>query len=197
MSNFKNKSTSESQREGNPQHDDFQTGLLAELRQESTRVAAFETLVRIYQEKLYGHLRRMTGNHPDADDALQNTLIKVWKNIETFRGDSALYSWLYRIAANEALYIIKKRKTGFGHMPAESAELTAANEGPCGETIEAKFQAALLTLPEKQRQVFDLKYFEEMKYDTIAEITGTSVGALKASYFHAVKKIEAFLMRGE
>ncbi|MCA1750614.1 MAG: RNA polymerase sigma factor [Flavobacteriales bacterium] len=176
MSNFKNKSTSESQREGNPQHDDFQTGLLAELRQESTRVAAFETLVRIYQEKLYGHLRRMTGNHPDADDALQNTLIKVWKNIETFRGDSALYSWLYRIAANEALDIIKKRKTGFGHVPAESAELT---------------------VPEKQRQVFDLKYFEEMKYDTIAEITGTSVGALKASYFHAVKKIEAFLMRGE
>lgn len=170
---------------------------MAELRQNPTRESAFETLVRTYQEKLYGHLRRMTGNHPDADDALQNTFIKVWKNIEKFRGDSALYSWLYRIATNEAIALIEKRKKGFRQLPAESSGLTASTEGPSGDAIEAKLKAALLTLPEKQRQVFDLKYFEEMKYETIAEITGTSVGALKASYFHAVKKLEAFLTRGE
>lgn len=189
LAESKHKNTGKSHREP----DGAETELLAKLRQESTRTAAFETLVRTYQKPLYGHLRRMTGNHPDADDALQNTFIKVWKNVETFRGDSALFSWLYRIATNEALTLIEKRKKAFGHLQPESYELAAGTEGPSAETIEAKLQAALLTLPEKQRQVFDLKYFAEMKYQDIAEVTGTSVGALKAGYFHAVKKVEAFL----
>lgn len=165
------------------------------LRFPATREAAFEVLVTTYQKPLYSHLRRMLGNHEDADDALQNTFIKVWRNVDRFRGDASLFSWLYRIATNEALNIINQKVPYNKTSKADEMSLVAASDGPDGDAISRKLQAAMLTLPEKQRQVFDLRYFEEMKYSQIAEITGTSVGALKASYFHAVKKIEAALAR--
>lgn len=168
--------------------------LLALLQHKHSLEKGFERLLATYQKPLYVHLRRMLGNHPDADDALQNTFIKVWKNVANFRGDSALYSWLYRIATNEALAIIEKGKRSHLHTVIDDeAHASAKTDGPDGDAISRVLQAAILTLPLKQRQVFDLRYFEEMPYEQIAELTGTSVGALKASYFHAVKKVEAFI----
>jgi RNA polymerase sigma-70 factor (ECF subfamily) len=167
--------------------------ILKAIKLPDSKVRGFEMLVKQYQKPLYAHLRRMTGNHADADDALQNTFLKTWKHLDNFRGDAALYSWLYRIATNEALRLLQKRKVSQMHLTAESAGLMAASDGPDSELISQKLEAALATLPPKQRQVFDLKYFEEMKYEEIAHITGTSIGALKASYFHAVKKLEAHL----
>lgn len=167
--------------------------LIKRLKDVSTRNDAFRELIETYQERLYYHIRRMVGNHDDADDVLQNTFIKVFRYVDKFKGDSALYTWLYKIASNEALSHLKKSKTNL-HVSFESHHATGATaQGPDGDEIKAKLMKALETLPEKQRQVFDLKYFSELKYDEISEITGTSVGALKASYFHAVKKIESFL----
>ena len=167
--------------------------LIIKLRDAKTRDEAFGELIQAYQEPLYFHIRRMVGNHQDADDVLQNTFVKVWRHLDSFKGDSKLYTWMYRIASNEALNHIQKANRGKTttledyHHPS-----TAHQERDSGE-IQEKLEAALATLPPKQKQVFDLKYFEDMKYEDIAEITGTSVGALKASYFHAVKKIEGFL----
>ncbi len=167
--------------------------LLNKLLDNRSRDAAFSELIKRYQEPLYRHVRRLTGNHPDADDALQNTFIKAWRHIESFKAESAIYTWLYRIAANEAIAIIRSRKPDGDHEDVLYNRPAANCDGPNGDEIAGKLMAALETLPERQRQVFDLKYFEEMQYDEIAAITGTSIGALKASYFHAVKKIEAFL----
>ncbi len=167
--------------------------LVERLKQKRTRNEAFDELVKTYQEPLYYHIRRMVGNHADADDVLQNTFIKVWRFIGNFKEDSKLYTWLYRIACNEALGFIRAQKTrpsGDSDVENHAAKMT---DGPDGESISKKLEAALQTLPDKQRQVFDLKYFSELKYEEISQITGTTVGALKASYFHAVKKIEAFL----
>lgn len=155
--------------------------------------AAFRQITDKYSDRLYRHLRRMTGNHEDADDALQNTFIKVWLNAEKFRGDSAFFSWIFAIALNEGRTILRRQMRKGTSVPAEDAELRAGSSGPAPEAIRAKLSAALLTLPEKQRTVFDLRYFEEMSYAEIAALTGTSEGALKASYFHAVKKIEKYL----
>jgi len=172
---------------------DRESELVKRLKQKSTREEGFKELIKIYQEPLYHHIRRMVGNHQDADDVLQNTFIKSWRFIDDFRAESKLYTWLYRIASNEALSFLRARK----NMPSGDNEATeqmpTSTDGPDAETISKKLDAALKTLPEKQRQVFDLKYFSELKYEEISEITQTSVGALKASYFHAVKKIEAFL----
>lgn len=167
--------------------------IIASMRRPAEREAGFTLLINTYQEKLYGHLRRMLKSHQDADDALQNSLIKIWKNFDSFRGDSALYTWLYRIATNEALTILEKQRHAHLHVDASEVALSGMCDGPDSDEIAQRLWAALDTLPPKQRQVFDLKYFEEMKYDEIAAITHTSVGALKASYFHAVKKVEAFL----
>lgn len=167
--------------------------IIAAMRSPARRESGFALLVRTHQERLYGHLRRMLGNHPDADDALQNALIKVWKNFDRFRGDAALYTWLFRIATNEALTLIEKRKQTGHHLPVDHIPLRVVRDGPDGEEIERRLAAALEMLPPKQRQVFDLKYFEELTYEEMAAITGTTVGALKASYFHAVKKIESAL----
>ena len=167
--------------------------LVERLKQKRTRDEAFDELVKAYQQPLYYHIRRMVGNHADADDVLQNTFVKVWRFIGTFNEESKLYTWMYRIACNEALGFLraqKSRPSGNSDIENYAAKVT---DGPDGETISQKLEAALKTLPDKQRQVFDLKYFSELKYEEISQITGTTVGALKASYFHAVKKIETYL----
>lgn len=157
---------------------------------------AFELIVEAYSERLYWHIRRMVTYHEDADDVLQNTYIKIWKNISSFRGDSKVYTWLYRIATNEALdHIRKNKKLQTVGADGESVEYDNAHGDMYfdSEMAEARLHKAIAALPEKQRLVFNLKYFEEMKYEDMAEVTGTSVGALKASYSLAVKKIKDHL----
>ncbi len=175
---------------------DEEKHLLEKLRRAEARRQAFEELVRAYQQPLYRHLRHMLSSHADADDALQNTFLKAWKNLEQFRGDSSIYTWLYRIASNEALGMLRQSGRRI-QLQVESEEESLPASAP-GLEADADFilghlQAALQTLPPRQRQVFDLRYFEEMPYQEIARITGKSKGALKASYHHAVKKIEHFL----
>jgi len=154
-------------------------------------------MVRKYQQKIYWHIRKMVIDHDDADDLVQEVFIKVWKHIENFREDAQLYTWIYRIATNECLNFLRKKKNKF-FLPIHDVqnELTQKlDSSPYidGDEIQLKLQKALLKLPEKQRLVFNMKYFDEMKYEEISEITDTSVGSLKASYHHAVKKIEEFI----
>jgi len=158
---------------------------------------AFGLIVKRYQEKLYWHIRKIVISHEDADDVIQETFIKAWNNLGNFRGDSTLFTWLFRIATNEALSHLKRsrRKTRISFIDLEN-KLENIMEGNYyfdGDESQLKFQKAILKLPEKQRLVFNMKYFDEMKYDEIAKILDTSVGALKASYHHAVKKIKEFL----
>lgn len=162
-----------------------------------SREAAFNTIVAKYQERLYWHIRKLLIDHQDTDDTLQNTFIKVWTGLDNFREDSRLYTWLYRIATNEALTFLNSKKRRF-LVPLHDVnqQLSASLvEDPYfnGDELQLKLQKALLTLPEKQRLVFNMKYFDEMKYEDIADILGTSVGALKASFHHAVKKIEKYI----
>jgi len=155
---------------------------------------AFNLIVRKYQERLYWMINRMVQNHDDTDDVIQNVFIKAWKALPKFREDANLYSWLYRIATNESITFINKRKKR-GHTSEVNEMLPGsinANDPTESEILE-KLEAAIATLPEKQRLVFHLKYYEEKKYSEISEALGTSVGSLKASYHHAVKKIEQFL----
>ncbi len=158
---------------------------------------ALRLIVDKYGSKLYWHIHRLVLVHDDTDDVLQNTFISVWKNLKNFRSDSSIYTWLYTIATNEALTLIKKRERQSA-VPLDDLESIFAIS-PEGETwfdgneAERKLQNAILTLPEKQKVVFTMKYFEEMTYEDMSNILGTSVGALKASYHHAVKKIEHFL----
>ncbi len=173
--------------------------LIAALKDEVQRKGAFKELVETYQERLYWHIRRFVFNHEDANDVVQNTFIKVWKGLDNFRADSKLYTWLYRIATNECITFVNKRKKNQsedisdeeGNMYASSLK---ADQYFDGNEAELKLYQALETLPEKQRSVFQLRYFEDMKYDDMSEVTGTSVGGLKASYHHAVKKIENFIL---
>ncbi|MET1259773.1 RNA polymerase sigma factor [Flagellimonas sp. DF-77] len=171
--------------------------LVQALKDKATQAKAFETLVNTYKERLYWHIRRIVLDHDDADDVLQNTFIKVFRNIEGFKGDSKLYSWMYRIATNEALTFLKQKSRKMGVGKSELQEQLVANlEADVyfeGEEIQLKLQKALATLPEKQKLVFNMKYFQEMKYDEISEVLQTSVGGLKASYHLAVKKIESYL----
>jgi RNA polymerase sigma-70 factor (ECF subfamily) len=167
--------------------------LIKRLKKSATKEQAFSELVRTYQKPLYAHIRRMVGNHEDADDLLQNTLVKVWQHVDGFKGDAAIFTWMYRIATNETLGFLRSQKHTSSFSENESLRAAVSTDGPDGGEITRRLNAALHTLPPKQRQVFDLKYFGEMKYEDIAEITGTSIGALKASYFHAVKKIESIL----
>ena len=171
--------------------------LIQEFKDPASRNFAFSKLVNSYQERLYWHIRRIVIDHDDADDVLQNTFIKAFKNLHNFREDSQLYTWLYRIATNESLSFLKKqRKNIFVSMDEVSHTLSSKLEADpqlSGDAIQLKLQKAILKLPNKQRLVFNMKYFEEMKYEEISEVLGTSVGALKASYHHAVKKIEAEL----
>lgn len=171
--------------------------LVQELKQKDTQAKAFEVLINTYKERLYWHIRRIVLDHDDADDVLQNTFIKVFRNIEKFKGDSKLYSWMYRIGTNEALTFLKSKSKKLGVSCDEFIERKADNLQADvyfeGDDIQLKLQRAIARLPEKQKLVFNMKYFEELKYEEIAEILDTSVGALKASYHLAAKKIEAFV----
>lgn len=171
--------------------------LLALFQNPETRRNAFNQLVRKYQQKVYWLVRKMVVDHDDANDITQDVFIKAWTALENFRGDSKFYTWLYRIASNESInFLNKKRKRFFVPIHDVENELSEKLEADpliSGDAIQLKLQKALLKLPEKQRLVFNLKYYEELPYEEISEITGTSVGALKASYHWAVKKIEDFL----
>ncbi|MBN1990011.1 MAG: sigma-70 family RNA polymerase sigma factor [Bacteroidales bacterium] len=171
--------------------------LLEMFRSPDSRNYAFNLIVRKYQERLYWHVRKIVVNHDDSDDVIQNTFLKVWGGLETFREDSQLFTWLYRIATNEALTFLKRKRTKY-FLPLVDVEqqLSRSLESDPyfnGDELQLKLQKAILTLPDKQRLVFNMKYFDEMKYEEMSEVLGTSVGALKASYHHAVKKIEKFM----
>ena len=171
--------------------------LIAALLNPKTQNEAFRNLIREYQRPLYNHIRNLVMDHDDTDDVLQNTFIKVFQNIKNFKGESKLYSWVYRIATNEAITFINTRAKKSGITNTELKDKMVKNlEADIhfdGDEIQLKLQKAIALLPEKQQLVFKMKYFEELKYEEISAILETSVGALKASYFHAVKKIEDFL----
>ncbi len=171
--------------------------LVAQLKDKTQQEQAFRTLVVTYQERLYWHIRRIVLNHDDADDVLQNTFIKIFKNIHNFKENSALYSWMYRIATNESITFLNNKAKKYSLTTQELQEKMVSNLTSDvyfdGDQAQLTLQKALATLPEKQRLVFNMKYFENMKYDEIAEVLETSVGALKASYHHAVKKIEEYI----
>ena len=170
---------------------------IANLKAVESREQAFKLLVELYKQRLYWHIRKIVITHDDTDDILQNVYIKVWNNIENFREDSSLFTWLFRIATNESLsHLQKQKKHTIISMNETSDFLVESIETDVyfeGDELEKKFQLALIQLPNKQRIVFNMKYFDEMKYEEISAILSTSVGALKASYHFAVKKIEAFL----
>lgn len=171
--------------------------IIAEIKDKSTGQAAFRDLVSMYKERLYWHIRKIVLNHDDADDVLQNTFVKVWRNIDGFREESGLYTWLFRIATNEALTFLnqKKRKTFVGSEETSSYLIENLQTDPYfdGDEIEFKLQQAIARLPEKQRLVFNMRYYDEIKYQDMEKILKTSEGALKASYHHAVRKIKDYL----
>ncbi|KIA86416.1 RNA polymerase sigma factor [Flavobacterium sp. AED] len=162
-----------------------------------TQNQAFQQLLQDYQKPLYNHIRNIVLSHDDTDDVLQNTFIKVFQHLKNFKGESKLFSWMYRIATNEALtFLNQKAKTnGISSETLQNKTIDnlKADVFFDGNEIQIKLQKAIAFLPEKQQLVFKMKYFQELKYEEISEILGTSVGALKASYHHAVKKIEAFV----
>jgi len=173
-------------------------GLLAAFRIDTTKERAFSELIRRYQERLYWHVRRMVINHDDANDVLQNVFVKVWKNLAEFREEANLYTWLYRIATNETLTWLEQQKRRASLSLSDEEDNGLANKLKSEQDydankIEWKLQQAIQSLPEKQRIVFNLRYYDEMPYEKMSDILGTSEGALKASYHHAVKKIESFL----
>jgi len=168
--------------------------LLELVKNPVTRDQGFRALIENYQERVYGIIRKMVIIHEDADDVLQNTFIKAFKNINKFKGDSSLFTWLYRIATNESLNFLKKKKRHFffpieDHEKAMEEHLDHSSH-ISGDEIQKTLQRLILKLPEKQRLVFNLKYFEDLSYEEMSVITDTSIGALKASYHHAIKKIE-------
>ena len=171
--------------------------LLLKLRNSETRNYGFNLLVREYQRRVYGHVRKMVIDHDDADDITQEVFIKIHKHIDSFREDAQLYTWIYRIATNECLTFLQRKKRRFflpiGDVEGELTAKLDSNSTLTGDEIQLKLQKALLKLPDKQRLVFNMKYFDDMSYEQISEITDTTVGALKASYHHAVKKIEDYL----
>jgi RNA polymerase sigma-70 factor, ECF subfamily len=171
--------------------------IIADLKLDNKKDLAFHMLVKKYQERLYWHIRKIVMNHEDTDDVLQNTFIKVWRSIDKFREESSLYTWLYRIATNESLTFLNSNKRR-SFMPLNDVSdylMQNLMSDPYfeGDKIQLKLQEAILRLPDKQRTVFNMKYFDELKYEDMSKILDTSVGALKASYHHAVKKIEEYL----
>jgi RNA polymerase sigma factor (sigma-70 family) len=165
-----------------------------------TRHQAFTILLKKYQQRLYWHIRKMVLNHDDADDLIQDVFIKVWNHLEGFREDAKLYTWLYRIATNESITFLNSKKNKLTISLNEDDDSSylmdtlQSEQFLDGNNIQIKLQKALLTLPDKQRLVFNMKYFDDLKYEEISEIVGTSVGALKASYHLAVKKIEKYMI---
>jgi RNA polymerase sigma-70 factor (ECF subfamily) len=174
-----------------------ETILIEKLKNTQTKEKAFRELISTYKERLYWHVRKIVISHDDADDVLQNTCIKIFKNIDKFNQESKLFSWMYRIATNEAITFInkraKKRNLNIEDYQQELTNTLADDVFFTGDEIQQILQKAIATLPQKQQLVFNMKYFDELKYNQISEILETSVGALKASYFHAVKKIENYI----
>lgn len=173
--------------------------LLEQLKSVNNREQAFRALITLYKERLYWHIRNIVKSHEDADDVLQNTFIKVYKNINAFKGDSKLYSWMYRIATNESITFINKNAKRLRITNEEVQQLAINNLTSDvyfeGNEIQLKLQEAINTLPPKQQLIFNMKYFEDIKYKDMSDILETSEGALKASYHIAVKKIEAYLTK--
>ena len=171
--------------------------LLAQFRQESTKERAFTAIIKKYQEKLYWHVRRMVIDHDDTNDVLQNVFIKVWNALGNFREDSQLYTWLYRIATNESLTFLEQQKkkaaVSLSNMESGLSNKIRADSNFDANRLEWKLQLAIQELPEKQRLVFNLRYYDEMPYEEMSRMLDTSEGALKASYHHAAKKIEEFV----
>lgn len=172
--------------------------LLQLFKEEATRESAYTRIIKKYQEKLYWHIRRMVVDHDDANDVLQNMFIKVWKNLQNFREDSQLYTWMYRIATNESLtFLEQQKKRSSSSLSNDDGYLSnklVADKDFDGKKLEWKLQLAIQQLPEKQKAVFNLRYFEEMPYEEMSRVLETSEGALKASYHHAVKKIEDYIL---
>ncbi len=173
--------------------------LIEQLRGEQTKEKAFRILVLQYQERLYWHVRRIVKTHENADDVVQNVFVKIYRNIDNFKGDSKLYTWLYRIATNESLTFLKQQQrhvTEAIDNPEDNlVERLTADVDMEGEMIQKILKNAIDQLPEKQKLVFNMRYFEELSYQAISDILGTSEGALKASYHHAAKKIEEFIRK--
>lgn len=169
-------------------------------KNDTTKEKGFSLLVRKYQEKIYWHVRRLVVDHDDANDVCQNIFIKVWTNLDKFKENSQLYTWLYRIATNESLtFLNQKRKKDSIPLATDDydiGEQLAADPYFEGDSLQVKLQKAIAALPEKQRVVFLMRYYDETKYEDMSEILDTSVGALKASYHHAAKKIEKYLTEG-
>lgn len=180
---------------------DKEYDITALLQNPQTQREAFEQVVKMYSEQLYWQIRRMVVSHDDANDLLQNTFIKAWNNLDYFRGEAKLSTWLYRIALNECLNFLNKqraeRSLSIDEVDSTLLNKLESDEYFDGDEVQKQFQRAVLRLPEKQRMIFNLKYFQEMKYEDISDILGTSVGALKASYHHAVKKIEDFFNQND
>jgi RNA polymerase sigma-70 factor (ECF subfamily) len=171
--------------------------LVKQLKNSKTQEQVFRVLMTLYKERLYWHIRKIVKSHDDADDVLQNTFIKVYRSIEKFNSESKIYSWMYRIATNESITFINKRaKEKNVDITEHHQNLASTLQEDAlfsGTEIQLILQKAIATLPQKQQLVFNMKYFDEIKYSDMSEILETSVGALKASYFHAVKKIEKII----
>ncbi len=171
--------------------------LLQDFRNPATREKAFTDIIKKYQEKLYWHIRRLVITHEDTNDVLQNVFIKIWKGLDNFREDAQLYTWMYKVATNESLsYLEQQKRRSSISLDAENSsvsQLKAEKNFDAGK-IEWKLQLAIQQLPEKQKLVFNLRYFDEMPYEQMSRVLNTSEGALKASYHHAVKKIEDFIL---
>lgn len=180
-----------------PENTKDEETLVRRLQQPQTCRDAFNEVMRLYSEPIYHQIRRLVQNHDDANDLLQNTFLKAWQNLEYFRGDARLSTWLYKIAINESLtFLARERKRYAMSMDDQESALANMIEADSyfdGDAAAELLRKAVLTLPEKQRIVFNMKYFDEMKYEEISEILGTTVGALKASYHLAVKKIEKYI----
>ena len=193
ISNIKGKTNNRTAVSKNEYNEDI---IIAQLKKENLKAGAFSAIVEEHSESIYWHIRRMVLVHDDANDIVQNTFIKAWMNIDSFQGKSKISTWLYRIAINETLTFLNKNQNTLVSLDTPEgavAELLESDTYFCGDSADAKFQEAVVRLPEKQRLVFNMKYFSEMKYEEISEVLGTSVGALKASYHIAVKKIEEYL----
>ena len=171
--------------------------LIEKFQNENSRHLAFNLLVNQYQQRIYWHIRRILLDHDDTNDVVQNVFIKVWKNLEGFRGESKIYTWLYRIATNESITFLNQKKRrftiSFNDVENEMADKLSSDPLFSGDKIQMKLQQAILKLPTQQRIVFNMKYFDGMKYEEIADILGLTVGGLKATYHHAVKKISKYM----
>ena len=175
--------------------------LVSNLQSDKDKENAFRILVKEYKERLYWHIRKIVLNHDDTDDILQNTFIKIFRNIDKFKGDSKLYTWMYRIATNESITFLNK-KAKINNVTIEEVQENAINNLESdvyfeGDKIQIQLQKAIATLPQKQQLIFNMKYFENHTYEQLSEILETSVGGLKSSYHIAVKKITTYLKSNE